>query len=146
MPTDTPLNILSPDRKDMLKYWGFTCTCPLCRDAHAIAVSDKNRQRVQDLLESLDHPGNHTHEHVAALTAEVEGLAGTEGLAAQMGDFYGIIADVYLRMRELKLARAYGEMAIELLRHYAGFDGERTEQACEFLRRVEVKGMGLDSG
>ena len=135
--TDTPLNILSTDRQKMLKFWGFTCTCALCRNTQATNTSDRQRLKVQELLTELDDSVNHTHEKVGAVTAEVEVLVGKEGMVAQIGDLYGIIADVYLAMGDLGLAGIYGELAVELLRHYAGFDSARTQRALGFMEALE---------
>jgi hypothetical protein len=71
------------------------------------------------------------------VTAEVEDLVGKEGMVAQIGDLYGIIADVYLAMGDLGLAGSYGELAVELLRHYAGFDSARTQRALVFMEGLE---------
>ena len=100
-------------------------------------MSDYRRNKIQAILESFDHEGNRTHTKVEAALVEVEALAGKEGLAAQMGDFYSIIAEIYLSMGDTRRAKENGERAVKILRQYAGFDNDRTEIAVEFLRRLE---------
>ncbi|KXX78465.1 N-lysine methyltransferase SMYD2 [Madurella mycetomatis] len=133
----TPLNILSTDRRDMIQFWGFNCTCALCSNAQAIKTSDRQRRRIQKILEDLDDSANHTPEKVSAATTEVEGLVVEEGMTGQMGDLYSIIANVYLTMGDLKMARSYGKLAVKLLRWYAGFDSARTESAQAFMVKLE---------
>lgn len=145
---DTPLNILSTDRRDLIQFWGFNCTCDLCSNPRATELSDRQRNRIQELLAALDDPAHHTHEKVAAATAEVERLVVEEGMTGQMGDLYSIIADAYLAMGDLPMARRYGRRAVELLRWYAGFDSARTESALQFMVRLEglEQRVARDSG
>ncbi|GAB1312435.1 SET domain-containing protein [Madurella fahalii] len=133
----TPLNILSTDRRELIQFWGFNCSCALCSNDRAIEISDRQRSRIQKILEELDNPASHTPEKVSAATAEVEDLVVKEGMTGQIGDLYSIIANVYLTMGDLKMARSYGELAVKLLRWYAGFDSARTESAREFMVKLE---------
>lgn len=121
----------------MIQFWGFNCTCALCSNAQAIETSDRQRSRIQKILEDLDDPANHTPERVSVGTAEVEDLVVKEGMTGQMGDLYSIIANVYLTMGDLKMARSYGELAVKLLRWYSGFDSARTESARAFMVKLE---------
>ncbi|KAK4186437.1 N-lysine methyltransferase SMYD2 [Podospora australis] len=132
-----PLNILSKDRKELLKFWGFECTCALCRDAEATKVSDRQRNRIQRILEQFDNTKNLTVEKMATLTKEVEDLVLKEGMAGQIGDLYNIIGHTYLLMGEKKLAEEYGKLGVEKLRHYAGFDSERTALGLDFMKRFD---------
>ena len=134
---DLPLNLLSEQRAQLIQKWGFNCTCSLCSDAEASRVSDINRGRIQDILESLDHIENRTQENVRAAVDEIEDLGKKEGLAGQIGDFYGIIADIYLQMGDLKNARKYGTMAVKMLQHYAEFDNMRTGAAVAFMGKLD---------
>jgi hypothetical protein len=122
----------------LIQEWGFNCTCSLCNNPKRFKASDKNRDRIQVILESLDHPGNRTQAKVRAAVEEVEDLVVKEGLAGQLGDFYAIIADIYLNMGDLRKARKSGRNAVKLLQHYAGFDNMRTEKAEEFMRELNA--------
>lgn len=117
--------------------WGFNCTCKLCTDAEASKVSDTNRNRIQIILESLDHKANRTPEKVEAALAELEQLTSIEGLDGQVGDCYAIMARVYWEMGDVEKAKKLGKRAVELLRHYAGFDSPRTDEAVEFMWEIE---------
>ncbi|KAK0738003.1 hypothetical protein B0T18DRAFT_334134 [Schizothecium vesticola] len=132
-----PMNLLSEQRAQLIQKWGFNCTCSLCNDAEACRVSDVNRGRIQDILESLDQVENRTQENLRAAVDEVEDLGKKEGLAGQIGDFYGIIADIYLKMGDLKNAREYGTMAVKMLQHYADFDNIRTSVAVAFIGKLD---------
>ncbi|KAK4450301.1 N-lysine methyltransferase SMYD2 [Podospora aff. communis PSN243] len=133
-----PLNLLTEQRTQLIQEWGFNCTCSLCSNPKRFKTSDKNRDRIQVILESLDHPGNRTQAKVRAAVEEVEDLVVKEGLAGQLGDFYAIIADIYLNMGDLRKTRKSGRNAVKLLQHYAGFDNMRTEKAEEFMRELDA--------
>ncbi|KAK0619545.1 hypothetical protein B0T14DRAFT_566384 [Immersiella caudata] len=133
-----PLNLLTEQRTQLIKEWGFNCTCSLCTNPQLFKGSDKNRDRIQQILESLDHNENRTQAKVQAAVDEVEELVVKEGLAGQLGDFHGIIADIYLNVGDLKKARKYGKSAVKLLGHYAGVDNMRTDRAVAFLRELDA--------
>ncbi|KAK0707160.1 hypothetical protein B0T21DRAFT_341295 [Apiosordaria backusii] len=128
-----PLNILSTDRSELLKWWGFTCTCALCQNPTAIKKSDKQRNRIQALLEEFDTPSKLTEEKIS----EIEELVREEGMEGQMGDLYNIIGNVYAQRGELKKAKEYGKKGVMWLKRYAGADSERTEMAKGFVKRLE---------
>ncbi|KAK5656821.1 hypothetical protein OQA88_4369 [Cercophora sp. LCS_1] len=134
-----PMNFLTAQRKEFLENWGFNCTCSLCTDKEASHHSDHNRQRIQEVLESLDYPDNQTHEKVKAAIMEVEDLVKQEALEGQLGDFNSIVAELYLDMGDFKLAREHGEVALKMLRKYAGFDNVRTDAAVEFLEKLRKR-------
>jgi len=129
--------LLSHQRAQLIQEWGFNCTCSLCSDAEASRVSDINRDRIQDILESFDHLENRTQEKVRAALEEAEDLGKKEGLAGQMGDVYSIFADIYLDMGDVKNARKYGRIAVKMLRHYAGHDNMRTDSAVAFMAKLD---------
>ncbi|CAP67179.1 uncharacterized protein PODANS_1_21930 [Podospora anserina S mat+] len=128
-----PLNILSADRSELLKWWGFTCTCALCQNPTAIKKSDKQRNRIQALLEEFDTPSRLTEEKIA----EIEQLVREEGMEGQMGDLYNIIGNVYAQRGEIERAKEYGKKGVVWLKQYAGADSERTEMAKGFVKRLE---------
>ncbi|KAK0669232.1 hypothetical protein QBC41DRAFT_392026 [Cercophora samala] len=128
-----PLNILSTDRSELLKWWGFTCTCALCQNRTAIKKSDKQRNRIQALLEEFDTPSKLTEGKIA----EIEELVREEGMEGQMGDLYNIIGNVYAQRGEIKKAKEYGKKGVVWLKRYAGADSERTEMAKGFMKRLE---------
>jgi len=119
------------------ELWGFNCTCKLCKDADATKVSNTNRNRIQIILESLDHQVNRTPEKAEAALTELEQLTSVEGLDGQVGDCYAIMARVYWEMGDVEKATKLGKKAVELLRHYAGFDSPRTDEAVEFMLEIE---------
>ena len=133
-----PLNLPRETRQEMIRGWGFNCTCSLCSASAAeVETSDRQRLRIQDVLASFDDPVNHTHDKVHRALDEVLELVGREGMEAQIGDFYGIIARIYRDMGDLERAVEYARMAVKEIRHYAGFDNERTVDAERFWDEVE---------
>ncbi|KAK3349746.1 hypothetical protein B0T25DRAFT_505015 [Lasiosphaeria hispida] len=132
-----PLNLLSEQRQDVIKGWGFNCTCALCRDTEATKVSDSHRARIQAIFDELDAPENRTHEKVQAAMTELEELVEEEGLAAQIGDLHTIFADLYLDMGDSQKAREHAGLALGMLRQFAGWDNDRTNSAASLVTRLE---------
>ncbi|KAL0934342.1 uncharacterized protein CTRU02_211141 [Colletotrichum truncatum] len=130
------------DRQKTLKDWGFNCTCSLCSSSSDIvAASDGRRERIQQILSALDNPVFRSSTTlIGELADEVDVILEKEGLTAQRGDFYDILARVYIDMGDVKLGRKYAEMAAEKLAHFAGYDDERTERARVLLGELGKAG------
>ncbi|KAI1779204.1 SET domain-containing protein [Hypoxylon cercidicola] len=135
----TPLNLLSEQRQDLIQEWGFNCSCSLCSSPDESKASDHRRGRIQDLLGELDRPEVRNHAAVQERVNEILDLCEKEALAAQVGDFYTIVAEVYSSMGDVDLARKYGELALKELKHFAGYDHERTRTATLFLKNLDRK-------
>ncbi|KAI0116661.1 SET domain-containing protein [Hypoxylon sp. NC0597] len=135
-----PLNLPSEQRQSLIREWGFNCTCSLCTSPAETAISDRRRGRIQDLLAELDRPEVRNHAAAKKRVEEILDLCNKEGLAAQLGDFYAIVAELYSDMGYLDLAKKYGELAVKELMHYAGYDHERTRSATLFLENLRRKG------
>ncbi|KAK0707810.1 hypothetical protein B0H67DRAFT_647952 [Lasiosphaeris hirsuta] len=144
-----PLNLLSEQRQDVIKGWGFHCACALCRDPEATKVSDGHRARIQAVFDELDAPENRTPGKVEAAMAELQDLAKKEGLAAQIGDLHTIFADICSDMGDSRRAREHAALALSLLRHFAGWDHDRTQLAAGLVARLEKEkkqeSTGLES-
>ncbi|OTA62636.1 SET domain-containing protein [Hypoxylon sp. EC38] len=134
-----PLNLQSEQRQSLIREWGFNCSCSLCTSPAETAISDRRRGRIQDLLAELDRPEVRNHAGVKERVDEILDLCNKEGLAAQLGDFYAIVAELYSNMGYLDLAKKYGELAVKELMHYAGYDHERTRSATLFLENLHRK-------
>ncbi|KAI0011288.1 SET domain-containing protein [Xylariaceae sp. FL0662B] len=135
----TPLNLPSKERQDLIREWGFNCTCSLCTSPNDLAVSDHQRDRIQDILAELDSPTTRNRSAVQKRVVEIVDLCKKEGMTAQIGDFYTIIMDIYSSMGDLDMAKRYGLLALEELRHYAGHDHERTEKALAMLEDLNKR-------
>ncbi|GKT44235.1 uncharacterized protein ColSpa_04416 [Colletotrichum spaethianum] len=140
--TDSMLNMLYEDRKQSLQEWGFNCTCTLCSSPADIAVSDAYRTRLQEILAELTDPAFSTPSLVAELTNELDDVMEQEGLTAQAGEFYGMIARVYVHMGEAETGRRYARMAVEKLVQFAGYDDDRTVKARGLLEELGKVGGG----
>ncbi len=123
----------------MIQEWGFNCSCSLCASGEAVAISDRQRARIRDILRAINQSRNQKHEIVSQFVLELLELCDKEGLTAQVGDFHSIIAGVYASMGDVDLASKHGELAVLKLRHYAGRDSERTERAVLFLEKLAFK-------
>jgi hypothetical protein len=136
-----PLNLLSHHRAGLLAAWGFNCTCALCAGPSSARVqSDRQRTRIQTVLELIELPRYRNRASLAQLAAETLALCAREGMTAQTGDFHAIVARAYRGVGEPALAREHGLRAVELLRHYAGFDDERTMRAERMLEELAAEG------
>uniref|UniRef100_L2FM87 SET domain-containing protein n=1 Tax=Colletotrichum fructicola (strain Nara gc5) TaxID=1213859 RepID=L2FM87_COLFN len=126
----SPLNMLYADRQRTLQEWGFNCTCSLCSSASAVAASDARRGRMQEIVSALNNKVFRSlPARMAELAEELDGILKEEGLSAQKGDFYDILARAYVDMGEVETGRRYARLAVEKLVHFAGYDDERTERA-----------------
>ncbi|KAI1488303.1 hypothetical protein F5X96DRAFT_685564 [Biscogniauxia mediterranea] len=135
----TPLNLLSDQRQPLIREWGFNCTCTLCASRKERETSDRRRTEMQRLLEELDEPRFQHHSAISERVDKILDLCDEEGLMAQVGDFYAIVADVYYRRGDLESAERYGKMAVDELRYYAGYDHERTRNAIAFLEEIDAR-------
>ncbi|KAI0384297.1 SET domain-containing protein [Hypomontagnella monticulosa] len=133
----TPLNLLSEQRQSLIREWGFNCTCSLCKSPKESAASDKRRSRIQELLAELDRPDIRSHVAIKKRVDEILGLCAKEGLAAQVGDFHTIVAELYSGLGDIERAKTHAKLAVKELTHYAGHDHERTMSAASFLRKLD---------
>ncbi|EXF78954.1 hypothetical protein CFIO01_10021 [Colletotrichum fioriniae PJ7] len=142
------LNMPYQDRQKALQEWGFNCTCSLCSSPpEVLAISDAYRRRLSEILSELEDPAlAGSQSLVAELIDELEDVMAKEGLTAQAGEFYGIVAGVYRSMGEMELSKKYAELAVEKLVQFAGYDDDRTVRAREVLLGLEernsVRGKG----
>ncbi|KAI8311440.1 SET domain-containing protein 5 [Colletotrichum sp. SAR11_240] len=103
---DSPLNMLYADRQRTLQEWGFNCTCSLCSSASAVAVSDARRGRMQEIVSALNNKVfRSSPARMAELAEELDCILEEEGLSAQKGDFYDILARAYVDMGEVETGR-----------------------------------------
>lgn len=123
-----------------MKSWGFTCHCDLCTSPiRSRAESDVRRRRVDKILSSS------TSMREAA--AELEALALQEGLTAQLGDFWRILAEKGAET-EPGVAREVAVRALGWQRRWAGWDSVRAERAEGLVGRLggRLKARGGGGG
>lgn len=139
-PADLPFNLLSEDRKSMIQKWHFNCTCSVCSSPRAMQESDRNKSRIQGILDELKKAGRNP-DTVERLARELMELLETERLQAQTGNFASILAGVYLNMYNLSMAREYAALAAKSQVYYVSFDSDKAKAALEtleFLNSVEL--------
>jgi len=130
------LNLVSEVRRREIFRWGFHCSCPLCASHSKSEISDRQRRRVHEILGLLKLAEYRNPESIAKLTRETLDLCETEGMKAQTGDFYRILARVYTGIGEKELAKENSELAIKTFGHYVGYDCEEVQQETLFLQRL----------
>ncbi|KAK2039634.1 SET domain-containing protein [Colletotrichum somersetense] len=141
------LNMLYEERKQALREWGFDCACALCSSPAAVAASDGRRARLQAVLAALEDPAlSGAASTVTKLAGELERVAAREGLEAQTGEFYGMVARAYARAGEVGAAGRYAAMAAERLERFVGYDDDRTAKARGLLEELGKVGGGGGGG
>lgn len=131
------MNLGTEDRQMILERWGFKCSCSLCSSPSKSKVSDRRRQRIEVIMEQLGQDIDRDHKATDKLVAEIVELCDLEGMLALTGDVHVNIALAWERAGNLELARKHARLAVERLKHYAGEDNERTENAVQFLKQLE---------
>ncbi|KAL8388831.1 hypothetical protein RB595_008960 [Gaeumannomyces hyphopodioides] len=140
----TALNLLSKDRRQLLRRWGFDCACSLCTaDPRVVEASDNNREHMQRILNELsdaefreEFAGGSYDCIVANHMEEIQTIMYEEGFEAQAGDVDAMNAEFYLAAGDWSQTQTRAAGAVWNLRMYAGPDSERTEQAEDFLKRL----------
>jgi hypothetical protein len=105
-------------------------------------ISDRNRRRIQGILDELKVKEDRNPPMVAFLTEELLDLIDMEGLNAQLGDFFPILMQVHMEMGDFDKAREYGKMALEKQTHFKGIDSEPAERTEAILKRMETFQFG----
>jgi hypothetical protein len=130
--------MLTEDRQQILQRWNFKCACALCSSPERSKASDRNRQRIQDILVAMDEPDNREYESLQTLTDEMMELVDAEGLQAQVGDFFNILAHAYNETGYPRTARRFAIQAVEKYREFVGPDSEQVKTAMEFLNNLKM--------
>ncbi|CAI4213465.1 unnamed protein product [Parascedosporium putredinis] len=81
----TPLNLPTKARQEAIQGWGFNCTCSLCTEPELSETSDRNRQRIQDLVRDMAKVENRNRDAMRVITDQLVALMETEELTAMMG-------------------------------------------------------------
>jgi len=135
----TPLNMVTEDRRQVLRRWNFDCACSLCSSPARSQVSDRNRRRIQEILAAMDEPDNREYESLLSLTDEMMEIVEAEGLRAQVGDFFSILAHAYNETGFLGTARRFAAQSVEKYREFVGVDSQQVKTATEFLESLPQK-------
>lgn len=119
--------MLSSDRRDSLAAFNFECRCPLCAATRdEISSSDQNRQRIQEILVSLDsiRRGYTTAvdlKDVQSLASEMISLAGEEDLGPSTMKRYGHdLMRIFFELGDVPSAMKYAESSLVLSEEFDG--------------------------
>ncbi|KAK0649998.1 hypothetical protein B0T16DRAFT_350959 [Cercophora newfieldiana] len=133
-----PLNLLSEDRKAMVQKWGFNCTCSVCSSPQKASESDRNKYRIQEVLDQLKDKSGRNREKVERLANELFSLLEVERLQAQAGSFASLIMGVYIEMGDLEKAREYAATAMKNQTVYFGHDSDKAKSALEMVELLDT--------
>jgi hypothetical protein len=122
----------------MTQKWGFNCTCSVCSSSRRASESDRNKLRIQEVLNQLQDQKNRSHEKVQSLAHELFRLLEAERLQAQAGSFASLLVGVYIAMGDLEMAREYAVSAVSNHTHYIGHDSEKVKSALEMVELLET--------
>jgi hypothetical protein len=96
-------------------------------------MSDLNRNIIESLIHELKTPGEKDPEVVAFKSRKLLEMVEVEGLTAQSGDFYEMLAEIQLEMGELEKAREYACLSLERRHKFSGPDSVLYQRARRFL-------------
>jgi hypothetical protein len=133
---DTPLNMVTEDRKQLLRRWNFDCACALCSSPERSAASDRNRLRIQAILEAMDNPENREYDSLSVATEEMMEIVEVEGLQAQVADFYRILAEAYSQTGFPATARRFAAMSAKKYEEFVGIDSEQLQTAVKLWKAL----------
>jgi hypothetical protein len=102
-----------------------------------MATSDRNKIRIQSILNDLNVESNRTLEKVEAHSKELMALLEIEGLESHRGSFESILAGIYVQIHNVVKAREYARMAVESQIRFRGYDDESVDSARATLERLE---------
>ena len=113
------------ERKNALQSrWGFKCQCSLCSATESErAASDRRRKRVEQIrAEVLGYVSRRDFAGAIKLNEELVDLMRIEGLAPHMGDYFEVLARLYLSAANLKGAQKFARLAVEEMEANGGAD------------------------
>ncbi|KAK5655062.1 hypothetical protein OQA88_5961 [Cercophora sp. LCS_1] len=131
-----PLNLLSEGRKLEIQKWHFNCTCSLCSSEQANKDSDRNKKRVQEILDFLQKEENRTPENGEKMFKELAEIIKVERLFAESGNFASLFAGLYFSMGNFEEATRYAYMAIDNHTQYIGHGSEKVARAKKTLELI----------
>jgi hypothetical protein len=126
--------MVSGQRKKAISRRGFNCSCPVCSSPEEEAMSDRNRERIQEILIAFRHPEKRTAANVDSAAVEVFQILEAEAIHAQEGEFAALFAELYREIGDTKKARDMARLSTEKRIWHNGADSERAEKAREFFR------------
>ncbi|KAJ4399884.1 hypothetical protein N0V85_005894 [Neurospora sp. IMI 360204] len=166
---NTPLTLSPSDRHHFLKQnHHFTCHCPLCTSlsdepsANTLAAESHSRRlHLQELFNTMLHAKSEGfHQDAINILKDWLDFAEVEGLMPLMGEYHGIMAELYLLLAErgspgdkevdregaLRQALREARMAVDAWVKLRSVGGRKTEEARVFLEKVfklkERRGKG----
>lgn len=140
--SDLPLNLLSQGRKLEIQAWHFNCTCWLCTSDEANKESDRNKMKVQAILDKMKDKKNRDPAKIEGLFKELTKIIEAERLQAESGNFASLLAGLYFQMQNLEEAKRYATMAVDNHTQYIGHDSFKAKRAratLEILNSIQYE-------
>ena len=121
----------------MIQKWHFNCTCSICTAPELEVDSDRNKLRIQGVLDELKEVKDRNREKVGSLARELMSLLEIERLQAQAGSFASILAGVYFNLGDLEKAREYAADAVANNTHFIGYNSDKAVAAMEMVELLD---------
>ena len=134
---DTPLGLTHKDRNNLLRNWGFQCTCSLCSSPDERDTSDTHRMRISRIWNGLEIYKHKNKAKVVELTRELLKLLDVEELTVRVGEFYEKLAKIYLDMGHIKGARKFGRLALKYWEEFDSIERDHVKEVLGFLQPLE---------
>lgn len=145
---DAPLGYTMMERQQMLKPWGFQCTCEMCMaPQHVIQASDARRERLFEIHSTLSmavKEATLAKERIDMLVREAVALIEKEELDPQLVEYHQMFARAYMSVNEVKLAKKYIRLADAKWTLYEGEEHSNIEGIKKLWQEVKELEEELD--
>ncbi|KAI1855795.1 hypothetical protein JX265_012240 [Neoarthrinium moseri] len=144
-----PLGGIREERQELLRQWGFNCSCSLClAPASEVAKSDAARTRIQTIADRLRSAKANKKGKLTRLVSEMLHLVDQEGLGPQLVVWYDLISRAYLQVDDFENAELYADLADQTWKQHGGefhegVDDIRALREALQARRTESIGPGI---
>jgi hypothetical protein len=141
--SDVPMGSTRKERQEMLRGWGFNCTCALCNASEdAISRSDNSRGKLQEIRNILESDPNLNKARIARHAKEIQFLVNREDLHPQMVVYYEVIARAYIEIGDMEDARKYVDLAEGTWVQYGGHEHDGLEDMRLLREKLESRFKG----
>ncbi|KAK5661804.1 hypothetical protein OQA88_9906 [Cercophora sp. LCS_1] len=136
-----PLGYTMMERQQMLKPWGFQCSCEMCTASqNTIQASDARRERLFEIHSTLSMAVKEStlaKERIDMIVREALALIEKEELDPQLVEYHQMFARAYMSVNEVKLARKHIKLADTKWTLYEGEEHSNIEGIKKLWQEVE---------
>ncbi len=125
-------------RARALANWRFNCTCSLCTaPARERAASDRRRERLVEILNTMETDERTHYDDLVALTREFVGILERERMQSRAGEYYRTFMRVYWQFGDVESAIRYGQAALRYSAPFADPDSSFVAGLRDSIRYME---------